>query len=62
MTTKYKHKRFILSIDGEIHSSYPSVEDARFELPHIKPHFLGAKRFSVVDSKTGEEMYYLQKW
>lgn len=59
MSTKYKHKRYILSIDGEIHSSYLSVDDARFELPHIKPHFLDAKRFSVVDSKTGKEMYHL---
>ena len=59
MTTKYKHKRFILSIDGKIHSSYPSVADARFELPHIKPHFLDAKRYSVVDSKANEEVYTL---
>jgi hypothetical protein len=50
---KSNHKRFVLSIDCEIHSSYLSVEDARFELPHIEPHYPEARLFRVTDSKTG---------
>lgn len=52
-----KNKRFILSIDGKMHSYYQSIDDACLELAHIKPHYLDAKRFQVIDAKTGKEVY-----